>query len=187
MKVAVIDFKSIMSEDVFNTLKSINVYFDVFENDVDISLLKDYDGFIFTGSHDHVYEEGSRSIDKKIFELNKPILGVCYGHQLVHHLLGGEVKKGKQAEIGSVLIETKESKLFKDLPTSHHVYMYHYDEVVKLASDFICTAKTDICKYAASENIDKKIYTVQFHPEAKENDFGKEVYMNFIDIVKESI
>ena len=187
MKIAVIDFKSVLSNDVFNTLKDINVCFDIFDNDLDISLLKDYDGIIFTGSHDHVYETGSRSININIFELNKPILGVCYGHQLVHHLLGGEVRKANQAEIGSILIETKDSKLFKDLPTSHHVYMYHYDEVVKLAPNFKCIAKTDLCEYAASENVDKKIYTIQFHPEAKENDFGKEVYMNFIDIVNKSL
>ena len=187
MKIAVIDFKSMLSQNVFDTLKDVNVEYDVFDNDLDINLLKDYDGIIFTGSHDHVYEDGSRSIDIRIFDLNKPILGVCYGHQLVHHLLGGEVCKANSDEIGSVLINTSDSKLFKDLPNKHHVYMHHSDEVVRMAEGFNKIAETDMCFYAASENIDKKIYTIQFHPEAKANDFGKEIYINFIDIVKDNI
>lgn len=187
MKIAVIDFVSKLSNDVFETLKRINVEFDVFDCDVNIDELRNYNGIIFTGSHDHVYEKGSRSIDIKLFDLNIPIFGVCYGHQLIHHLLGGEVKKAKEDEIGTVLIHTEKSRLFKDLPETQNVYMYHSDEVNKLAPGFINLAYSEKCKYAASENKDKKIYTVQFHPEAKGNDYGDEIYINFIDIVKKNI
>lgn len=187
MKIAVIDFKSFLSDDVFNTLKRINVEYDVFECDVDIELLNKYDGVIFTGSHDHVYEKGSRTIDIKIFDLNKPIFGVCYGHQLIHHLLGGKVSKAEKEEKGSVLFNSVESELFKNLPDTHHVYMHHEDEVKRLAPGFKNLGYTDMCEFAASQNEDRKIYTVQFHPETKGNDYGDEVYMNFIDIVKNNI
>ena len=183
MKIAIIDLGSRLSERVFSAIEKTKSDYDVFQYNVTTDELQDYDGIVLTGSHDTVFD-GGRLIDKQILEMSKPVLGICYGHQLVHYLCGGEVVRSKSPEIEcSVLFRQQESELFKDLPDTHMVYMYHFDEVIEMADGFRKTGETDNCFYAASENTDKKIYTIQFHPEADGNDFGYEVYSNFIDIV----
>ena len=183
MKIAVIDFESRFTKNILDKLDSINVDHYLFRHDVNIKELENFDALIFTGSYDTVYD-GGRLIDPAVFEINKPIFGICYGHQLVHYLLGGKVDRAKTAELEPVEINMEDSLLFKGLPRIQKVEMHHYDEVVELAPGFRCIASENNCRFGASENKEKKIYTVQFHPEADNNDYGKEIFENFIDIVK---
>ena len=187
MRIGIIDLKSILSDKVFLAVEKTGADYQIFEHDVKKEDLKDIDGLVLTGSHDTVFD-GGRLIDKEILLMGKPVLGVCYGHQLVQYLLGGKVVRSKTPEIKkSVMVRTTSSKLFKDLPKEHKVFMYHSDEVIKMATGFEKIAETDDCFYAGSQNEDLKIYTVQFHPEAEGNDYGDEIYRNFIDIVRESL
>lgn len=186
MKIAILDFESRFTEDVENAFDKLNVEKHLFRHDVTVKEIEDYDALVFTGSKDTVYKQG-RLPDKDMINCNKPILGICYGHQLVHYLLGGEVRRSKTPEHNIVEIEVEQdSKLFKSLPRIQKVEMHHDDEVVKLADGFRCIASESNCIYGASENVDKKIYTVQFHPEAEGNDYGLEIFNNFVEIVKEN-
>ena len=182
-RIAIIDFKSSFSKDVGNMFEKLNVEHRFFDHDAKLKDIKDYDGLVFTGSSDTVYE-GGKLPEMEVFECGKPILGICYGHQLIHYLLSGEVRRSDTPEKGIVEIETKDSLLFKDLPAIQKVEMHHDDEVVKMAPGFICTASEKDCLISASENVEKKMYSVQFHPEAEGNDYGKEIFSNFVRIVE---
>ena len=185
MKIAIIDFVSMFSDDVGEAFKKLDIEHHYFKHDVDVKEIMDYDALVFTGSLDTVYD-GGRLPNIELLECNKPIFGICYGHQLVHYLLGGEVRRSKTPEHEVVDIEVEESRLFKSLPRTQKVEMHHNDEVVKLADGFRCIASENTCLIGASENVDRKIYTVQFHPEAKGNDFGLEIFANFIEIVRDN-
>lgn len=185
MKIAVIDFKSTFSDALIQSVKNTGVEYGVFYCDVKKDDLRDYDGMVFAGSPQTVYE-GGNLIDEEVLNMGLPILGICYGHQLVHYMLKGEVKKALKSEHGKITLrQTVESKLFKGLPSSHTVRMSHDDEVVKLADGFEKICETDDCFYAGSQNVEKHIYTLQHHPESEENDYGQQIYNNFVEIVKE--
>lgn len=184
MKIAIIDFKSLFSEDVYNAVRNTGVDYSIFDCNVTVEDLKDYDGMVFTGSPKAVYEDGDH-ISMDVLNMGLPILGICYGHQLVHYMFGGEVRKADKSEHGKIMLrQTRESELFYNMPETHGVRMSHNDEVVRLASGFEKICETDDCVYAGSQNTEKHIYTLQYHPEAKENDYGQEIYDNFIRIAR---
>lgn len=140
-------------------------------------------GIIFSGGPASVYEEDSPTINKKIFELGIPILGICYGQQLMCHLLGGEVKPGFKKEYGPAQLQIKESKnLLEGVPSSVTVWMSHGDEVVKVPAGFETLATTQTIPHAAIENKDKKIFGIQFHPEVIHTEFGEQILTNFLKI-----
>ena len=182
MKIAVIDFVSSLSDHVFDMLNRIGMDYVVFDHTVTLKDLEGFDALIFTGSHDTVYD-GGRQIDPAVLELGLPILGICYGHQLVHYLLGGEVRQSPTPEYDPVLLRVTDSPLFKGLPREQMVAMHHGDEVVKMAEGFEKIGETDGCFYAASQNLEKKIFTLQFHPEAEGNDYGREIFENYFDLI----
>jgi len=184
VKIGIIDFVSTFSKHVEEAVTKAGAQYDVFEHDADIETLKNYDGFIFTGSPDTVYECGKQA-DPRIFDLNKPILGICYGHQLIHYMLGGEVRRSNTPEQGNFYFtESRPSALFKDLPKIQQVHMSHFDEVTKMAEGFENLGSTRRCMIGATQNVKRKLYTVQFHPEAQGNDYGIEIYKNFMEIVE---
>ena len=184
VKIAIIDFRSSFSRFVEEAVVKAGGEYTTFDPASDIDEVKEYDGFIFTGSPETVYD-GGKQADKRIFDLHKPILGICYGHQLIHHMLGGEVKRSLTPEHGNFLFrEEKPSALFKGLPQIHQVHMSHNDEVTRLAQGFEILGHSRTCKIAASENIERKLYTLQFHPESYGNDFGIDIFRNFLKIVE---
>jgi GMP synthase (glutamine-hydrolysing) len=142
-------------------------------------------GIILSGGPASVYEKKSETIDKKIFNLGIPILGICYGLQLTAHLLGGKVVPGKK-EYGPTLLEVKdyESKIAKDLPKSFVVWMSHGDEVINLPKGFKIFGSTKNVPFAITGNIEKNIFGLQFHPEAEHTEFGNQILKNFIEICK---
>lgn len=140
-------------------------------------------GIILSGGPASVYEKGAPTVDKKIFELGIPILGICYGQQLMCHLLGGEVKVGFKKEYGPVELTIKEnSDLLAEVPSGITVWMSHGDEVVKIPKGFQTLATTKTIPHAVIENKDKKIYGIQFHPEVIHTEFGENILSNFLKI-----
>lgn len=141
------------------------------------------EGIILSGGPSDVFGKNAPTIDAEIFGLGIPILGICYGHQLIGHLLKGEVRTGIKKEFGPAnLFITKYSKLFEDLPESFGVWMNHGNEVNKLPKGFVENARTQQKPFAAISNESKKIYAIQFHPEVVHTQFGMQILENFIKI-----
>lgn len=138
-------------------------------------------GIIFTGGPNSVYLETSPKVDPAIFELGIPVLGICYGNQLMAHTLGGKVGSGTKKEYGKT--ETHfESQccLFKDLPETAVTWMSHTDLVEKLPEGFTVTAYTSSCPVAAMANPAKNLYGLQFHPEVLHTENGLQILRNFL-------
>lgn len=145
-------------------------------------------GIILSGGPASVYDEDSPTIDKKIFELGIPILGICYGEQLMCQLLGGDVKAGFKKEYGPAELLIKEPKnLLDNIPSGITVWMSHGDEVVKIPDGFETLAKTKTIPHAVIENKDRKIFGIQFHPEVVHTEFGEQILENFLKICRLSI
>jgi len=142
-------------------------------------------GIIFSGGPASVYDNDSPTVDKKIFALGIPILGICYGEQLIGYLLGGEVKPGSKKEFGpATLLIDQPSKLLDRISKSSTVWMSHGDEVVELPAGFKHNGKTETIPHAAISNESQKIYAIQFHPEVVHTEFGTQILENFLKICR---
>ncbi len=142
-------------------------------------------GIIFSGGPASVYAANSPAVDKDVFGLNIPILGICYGQQLICHLLGGTVIPGAKKEFGPAQLKiTGRSPLFDKLPDSFQVWMSHGDKVDKAPPGFVKLAETENIVNAALANKQKKIYCIMFHPEVIHTQFGQQVLTNFLAICK---
>ena len=139
-----------------------------------------YTGIIFTGGPNSVYEAGSPSFSKDILEIGVPILGICYGMQLMSYLAGGKVVNAAEGEYGKVSVSVLPSPLFKDVPKESIAWMSHRDYVAKAPEGFEVIATTDKCPTAAIGNAAKKLYGVQFHPEVTHTAFGGKMLENFL-------
>lgn len=138
-------------------------------------------GIIFTGGPNSVYAENAPRIEKEIFELGIPVLGICYGCQLMAYTLGGTVSTAEMREYGKT--ETNydvQSKLFNKLPAKGISWMSHTDYISKLPDGFKASAHSDSCPAAAIENEDKKLYGIQFHPEVNHTENGVDMLRNFL-------
>lgn len=137
-------------------------------------------GIIFTGGPNSVYAEGAPNLDKEIFELGVPVLGICYGMQLMSHVLGGKVARATEREYGKILLNVKkDDTLFKGIASSQ-CWMSHNDYVEKAPTGFEVIADTDSCPVAAIENKEKSLYGVQFHAEVEHTPFGRQMITNFL-------
>ena len=181
-KVLVIDFGSQYCKLIARRVRELGVFSEIVPANKDniAQIAKDYDAIILSGGPSSVYDEDSLTIDKEIFNINKPILGTCYGMQIIHHLLGGEVVKLKEGEYGKVKLELTGDSLFtSEVENNSIIWMSHFDTVTKLAPGFELLGKTDLSN-AISANKDKKIYTTQFHPEVDHSVFGRKMISNFL-------
>lgn len=185
-KLLLFEFGSKFTKNVQIILDRHNVNYDFLNHDFKYQEDKDVLGIILTGSHDSVYDNGRR-LDSKYFHMGVPILGICYGHQLSNDEFNGEVVKANYDEMNKkILLHIDcDNEIFKGINKDNFVAMHHYDEVIKLGDGFINLAHTDNCKIAASYNEDKKIYTLQFHPEDESmSEFSDKYFTNFFDICK---
>ena len=147
---------------------------------------KSIKGIILSGGARSVYEKDAPKFDKGLFNLNMPILGICYGHQLIAHCMGGKVLSGKSGEYGLTKLNIKNgAEILARLGKSKSVWMNHRDVVVKLPRSFVSVASTEHSKIAAFANKKQKIFGVQFHPEVSHTENGDQILKNFvIDICK---
>ena len=180
--VIVLDFGGQYNQLIARRVRECNVYCEVIPYRKGISVIKEKNpvGIIFTGGPNSVYEENSPTIGKEIFDLNIPILGICYGSQLMAHLLGGKVQKAPKREYGKTNVTLKNSLLFDGIVNNTVCWMSHTDYISSIPEGFEVTAYSESCPVAAYENAEKKLYSVQFHPEVNHTEFGKEMLKNFL-------
>jgi len=184
-KIVIIDFGSQYTKLIARRIREENVFSEIvspYENYIDIVKNEEVKGIILSGGPKSVYEKDSPKIKKEIFEMNKGILGICYGLQILSYVLGGKVRPSSKREYGFANFRIlNESPLFYGInKKSFRVWMSHGDEVLEIPEGFIRTGETDFCFYASIENPEKKIYGIQFHPEVFHTEFGKEIIRNFI-------
>lgn len=181
--ILVLNFGGQYSHLIARRIREFGVYSEILPCDVslkEIGKLKP-DGIILSGGPASVYEHNSPSMERKVLGLGIPVLGICYGLQLIAKFVGGEVLAGKLKEFGKKeLIIKKTGKLLKGLSKKEQVWMSHGDLVSKLPKDFEILASTDSCPIAAFENNGKKIYGIQFHAEVVHTLKGSQILKNFV-------
>ena len=182
----IVDFGSQVTQLIARRVREANVYCEIVSNKNLLLKIKDKEptGIIFSGGPASVHKSRTPKIDQKIFSLNIPILGICYGMQLIVHQLGGKVEISKQREFGKTLITHKnKSKLFHGLKLKnkqHFVWMSHGDKAIKLPKHFKTIATSKNSKFVGIENKDLNIYGLQFHPEVVHTIQGEKILNNFI-------
>jgi len=181
--VIVLDFGGQYNQLIARRVRECNVYCEVLPYNTSLDKIKEIapKGIIFTGGPASVYEADSPTCDPEIFNLGIPILGICYGCQLMTFLLGGKVSKAPLREYGKTEIAiTTSSKLFQGVSDKTICWMSHTDYIEIPAPDFSIVAKSDSCPIAAVENVAQKLYGVQFHPEVVHTPEGPKMLHNFL-------
>ena len=182
-KILVLDFGGQYNQLIARRVRDNNVYAEILPYTVSLDEIKSrgYKGIIFTGGPNSVYDESSPHYTSEILNLGIPVLGICYGCQLISWMRDGEVKTAPVSEYGKIElnVDTK-SLLFKGIPELSNVWMSHTDYISKAPEGFKVIGHTDDCPCAAMENPDEKIYAVQFHPEVTHSQYGKEILHNFL-------
>ena len=181
--VLVIDFGGQYNQLIARRVRECDVYCEVHPHNLSIDKIKEMNpkGIIFTGGPNSVYGEDSPLCDKAIFELGIPVLGICYGSQLMAHMLGGSVATAPVSEYGKteVAVDSK-SKLFNEVSETTICWMSHTDYIEKAPEDFKVVAHTPVCPVAAMECEEKNLYAVQFHPEVMHTQEGTKMLSNFV-------
>ncbi len=180
--VLIIDFGSQVTQLIARRIREFGVYSEVKNPDISINEIKKINpkAIIFSGGPNSVYEDGAPAIDKKVFDLGLPILGICYGQQLICHLLGGKVEASKEREFGKAEIEICLNSKFFDKVVSNQVWMSHGDSIKRIPDGFEVIAKTKNAPFAAIADEKNKIYGVQFHPEVEHSTEGRTMIRNFV-------
>ena len=186
-KILIIDFGSQFTQLIARRIRELGVYSEIISHKrVKLSEIsnKHVRGFILSGGPLNVYQSNKIKFDKRILNLGIPILGVCFGHQILSKELGGKVKKSKSREFGLAKIKKKNKSIlakdFFDKKGFCDVWMSHSDEVSKLPKNFIVIASSKNSKFSMIENPKKKIFGIQFHPEVTHTKNGKKILRNFI-------
>ncbi len=183
-KIAVLDFGGQYAHLIANRVRRLGVYSEIFDPEVSIDQLKGYKGIILSGGPMSVYAEGP-TCDPTIFELGIPILGICYGHQLMQHLLGGKVVPGERGETEYGLADIKiiqKNDLFERLGETSRVWMSHGDTVEVMAEGFCEAGQTNDCMNSSLFDVKRHFYGVQFHPEVTHSLDGMQMLDNFLNI-----
>ena len=184
-KVLVLDFGGQYNQLIARRVRDLNVYCDLKPCDMTMEEIRDYDpiGIIFTGGPNSVYEQSSPHIPAEIFSLGIPVLGICYGCQLIAYTLGGKVTHAETSEYGKRESRVlKKGALFKDIPEKSVSWMSHTDYVSEAPAGFEVLADTEAgtCPVAAFGDEKRNIYGVQFHPEVVHTEYGNQVLKNFL-------
>ena len=181
-KIIVLDFGSQYNQLITRRIREFGVYSELHPHTITAQELKDMNatGIIFSGGPNSVYDDKAFKIDEEIFELGLPILGICYGMQLMAHTLGGKVEAASHREYGKAEIKVLEAnKLFADTPEEQVVWMSHGDLVTATPEGFTTIATSDSCPIAAMANPERKFYAVQFHPEVRHSVYGNDLLRHF--------
>ena len=186
--IAVLDYGSQYCHLVARRIRALGIYAEIYPNNTTAAQLKQakpkVEGIILSGGPRSVYENDAPTIDKAIFKLGIPILGICYGHQLLAHVLGGKVVPSSKEYGKELFTVLKPSALTKGLGKQEQVWMSHGDSVIQLPAGFATNGRTQECKIAAYSDERKKIYGFQFHPEVQHTLKGNKILENFIAICR---
>ncbi len=181
--IVVLDFGGQYNQLIARRVRECNVYCEVHPYTLSIEKIKEMNpkGIILTGGPNSVYAPDSPLCEKALFELGIPVLGICYGSQLMAYLLDGKVATAPVSEYGKTEVSiTNTSKLFKGVSEKTVCWMSHTDYIEAAPSDFTITANTPVCPVAGMENEEKKLYAVQFHPEVVHTQEGTKMLSNFV-------
>ena len=182
--ILVLDFGGQYNQLIARRVRECNVYCEVHPNTLSIEKIKEMNpkGIIFTGGPNSVYTDDAASISTEVFKLGVPVLGICYGSQLMAHLLGGKVATAPVSEYGKteVTIDKPASKLFEGVSAKTICWMSHTDYIAEAPAGFDVSASTPVCPVAAMENEAENLYAVQFHPEVMHTVEGTAMLSNFV-------
>lgn len=181
--VLILDFGSQYTKLIAKTVRELGVYAEIVSPEISPEEIRRYapKGLILSGGPASVYAPEAPHIDRRIYELKIPILGICYGMHLIAHDLGGRVLRGERREYGpSTLQIVQPDTLFDGLNAHEEVWMSHGDEIQTLPKDFVCLARTATVAHAAMRSRDGLLYGIQFHPEVAHTPKGKEILRNFL-------
>lgn len=181
--ILIIDFGSQFNQLIARRVRELDVYCQIDPPTVNIEYIKSLDpeGIILSGGPLSVYEENSPKVNKEIFNLDIPILGICYGMHFMVDCLGGYIERADKREYGFAKLNINNSKnIFKDITDKTQCWMSHGDSATKLPVGFEIIASTDNTKNAAIINHEKKFYGLQFHPEVEHTTEGKQIISNFL-------
>jgi GMP synthase (glutamine-hydrolysing) len=182
-KVLVLDFGSQYAQLIARRVRHEQVYCEIVRHDISAERIRQLapKGLVLSGGPASVYAEGAPKCDPAIFELGLPVLGICYGMQLIGKAMGLRVEGAASREYGRAHCEvTAENDLFVDVPSRTQVWMSHGDQVTGLSADFVALARTDTCPLAAVRHRRLPIYGLQFHPEVTHTPHGEQILGNFL-------
>ena len=181
--IIVLDFGGQYNQLVARRVRECNVYCEIYSYRTELEKIKEMNpkGIILTGGPNSCYEADSPTYKKELFELGIPVLGLCYGAQLMQHVLGGKVEKAPVREYGKTeVMVDKSSPLFANVEEKTICWMSHFDYISNVAPGFKISAHTADCPVAAAENPDKNLYAIQFHPEVLHTQEGSKMLYNFV-------
>ena len=182
--IIVLDFGGQYNQLIARRVRECNVYAEVHPYTLSLEKIKEMNpkGIILTGGPNSCYLEDSPTYSKELFELGIPVLGLCYGAQLMQHVLGGKVERADVREYGKsiLLVDQPQSKILKGVPETSTVWMSHFDYISKIAPGFEITTHTKDCPVASCEDKEKDLYAIQFHPEVLHSEYGKTMLSNFV-------
>ena len=181
--VLVVDFGGQYNQLIARRVRECGVYCEIIPYSYTIEKIKEKNpkGIIFTGGPNSVYGEGAPRVNEEVFNLGIPVLGICYGDQLMAHTLGGKVATAPVREYGKTEINLdNSSRLFKGIDSKDICWMSHTDYISEAPEGFKIIAHTEVCPVAAMENEERNLYGVQFHPEVEHTPFGQKMIQNFL-------
>ena len=181
-KIVVLDFGSQYSHLICRRIRDFSVYAELVPFDISLENLTKLNpkGIIFSGGPSSVYDSGAPIPDKKIFQLNVPILGICYGHQIIVNNFGGKIKRANKEYGSSVLTIDSNSDILNGIGDSVRAWMSHGDEAEDVPEGFEIIGHTESSRSAAIANKQKTVFGIQFHPEVVHTEKGTEILKNFV-------
>ena len=182
-RILVLDFGSQYAQLIARRVREENVYCEIVRHGITAEQVKAHNpvGLILSGGPNSVYEDGAPKCDPAIFDLGIPVLGICYGMQLVCDTLGGKVESTPTREYGrATCIVTQQDEILDGYPAEDQVWMSHGDQVHQVSDDFVGLAKTDTCLIAAVKHTSRPVYGLQFHPEVTHTPNGSVILRNFL-------
>jgi GMP synthase (glutamine-hydrolysing) len=185
--IAIIDFGSQVCHLIAKKIRNLGIHSEILPYNITLGELEKQNivGLILSGGPSSIYETEAPKLSFKLSDIKIPILGICYGHQLLAHEFGGQVVSSKLREYGTQkLVIDRRDKIIKDLEESQDVLMSHGDKIVDLPAGFVAIAATESCEYAVIVNVEKNIFGVQFHPEVTHTPNGMSIFENFLSYCK---
>ncbi|WP_346234987.1 glutamine-hydrolyzing GMP synthase [Lysinibacillus telephonicus] len=182
-KIVVLDFGSQFNQLITRRIREFGVFSELHPHTITAEEIKEMNavGIIFSGGPNSVYDEKAFKVDEAIFDLGLPILGICYGMQLMSYSLGGKVEGADHREYGKAEINvTLDNKLFGNLPKEQVVWMSHGDLVTEVPEGFEVIATSTSCPISAMQNVERSLYAVQFHPEVRHSVYGNDLLRQFV-------